>query len=130
MKNPRHGTQKGGLKRPLSTSNLKAHPAMYRAYTALETALHSGSDSDLVRALNIYIDLADKQGFLVSTAMLLRDSLSRAIIAQERGTLPVQQTSETTEEEQTDPATSQRAYPPSQSPHEHDDQETFGTLIV
>ena len=68
----------------LSTLSIAANPALYRAYRALEIALHSSSDSDLARALNIYIDTAQKQGFLVTSATILRDSLHAQIIAEER----------------------------------------------
>jgi hypothetical protein len=70
--------------RPLSSETVAAHPQLYRAYRALELALHSGSDSDLVKSLNVYIDTAHKQGFLTDTATVLRNNLSQRLIAEER----------------------------------------------
>ena len=70
-------------KKNLSSLTVRAHPALYRSYIALESALQSGSDAELVDALNLYIALAIQQSFLVATAMMLRDSLSRYILQQE-----------------------------------------------
>ena len=84
MKYARPDTQNGPGKRALSAAAVAANPALYRAYRTLELALHSGSDHDLVRALNIYIDTAQKQHFLVDTATILRNALSIKITAEEK----------------------------------------------
>lgn len=63
----------------MSYAKIKSNPALLRAYNSLNVALISGSDRDLVHALNIYIDLCQKQGMLVETAKILRDNLQQVI---------------------------------------------------